>query len=187
MQSNILLKLLCSLPSILIFLYFIPFFGVCLILLRFIVYSYKKISTSMSLIFIGILILIPQMANHISNTVKINLDNIPYLNHIINSDIYTNLIKYSHLLLWVGIIFLIISFVLKNVFNQLENFIKSYIVAKEQQNMEVSRKNDMEIKLKQEKAKNTHVVHCPYCGANNILSENIGHCQFCRRKIEYKE
>ena len=45
----------------------------------------------------------------------------------------------------------------------------------------------MKMQEKRERAKNTHVVYCPYCGADNMLTEKTGICKFCRRKIEYKE
>ena len=38
------------------------------------------------------------------------------------------------------------------------------------------------MKEKREIAKNTHVIHCPYCGADNLFTEQIGTCKFCRRK-----
>lgn len=42
MKYNPFIRLLCSIPIILVFLYFIPFVGVCLILLRYFLYSEKK-------------------------------------------------------------------------------------------------------------------------------------------------
>ena len=60
MRNNIFLKLLSSLPVILIFLYFVPFLGICLLLMRCFVYTNKKISTPIVMIVIGGLILIPK-------------------------------------------------------------------------------------------------------------------------------
>ena len=42
MKYNPFIRLLCSIPIILVFLYFIPFVGVCLILLRYFLYSEKE-------------------------------------------------------------------------------------------------------------------------------------------------
>lgn len=186
MHSNKLIKLLCSFPIILMFLYFIPFLGVCLILLRHFVYNRKNLS-SIVLIVIGILILIPQLVNSILKILNVNVDTIPYLGDIVNSNIYINLIDYSKFLISVGIIILVVSFIFRSIFDKLENFIRSYIIEQEKRNAEISRKNDMEIKIKQEKAKNTHVIYCPNCGADNILTSNVGQCKYCRRQIEYKE
>ena len=44
----------------------------------------------------------------------------------------------------------------------------------------------MKMQEKREALKNTHVVHCPYCGADNMLTSNIGTCKYCRRRIEAK-
>ena len=38
----------------------------------------------------------------------------------------------------------------------------------------------MEIKLKQEKAKNTSYVKCSKCGSDNIVSEKTSRCKYCR-------
>lgn len=40
---------------------------------------------------------------------------------------------------------------------------------------------------KREKSKHTNVIHCPYCGSDNILTEKTGTCAFCRRTLENKE
>ena len=42
MKNNLFIKILCSIPVILLFLYFIPFLGVCLILFRYFIYDNKK-------------------------------------------------------------------------------------------------------------------------------------------------
>ena len=65
MRNNLLFKILASLPVILLTLYFIPFLGVILILFRFFMYSNKKMSTSIFITLIGILILIPKIINFI--------------------------------------------------------------------------------------------------------------------------
>lgn len=185
MRDNIFLRLLTSIPIILIFLYFIPFLGICLIILRQFIYNNKKrISTPIILIIFGILILVPIGLNLIFNLIKFDKTVIPYFNEIINSQIYTtNLIKYSKLLITTGIVLLIISFIINSIYQKLENNLKTYISNQEKKDAEISKKNDLIMKEKREKAKNTHVVHCPYCGSDNMLTEQTGTCKFCRRKI----
>lgn len=116
---------------------------------------------------------------------------IPYLSDIVNADIYANIIRYSKLLLSFGIILLLIIIISRNLFNkinnQLSNGIGSYINKIEKRDAEISRKNDIIMKEKQEKAKNTHVIICPKCRADNIFSEKIGRCKYCRTKLEYTE
>ncbi len=187
MKNNLLFKILASLPIILLMLYFIPFLGIILILFRFFVYSNKKISTSIYITLVGILILIPKIIYFILGIFKIDINTIPYLQDVLNSDLYNiNFINYSKLLICIGIIFLIISFALTAIFNKLNIGILNYISKQEKIDTKISRENDMKIKIKQEKAKNTSYVKCPYCGSDNLLSEKFGICQYCRRKIENK-
>ena len=73
MKNNIILKILLSIPIILIALYFIPFLGVCLIIFKLFVYGSKKsIITSVSLLIVGLLVLIPKVLS----LTKINIDKI---------------------------------------------------------------------------------------------------------------
>ena len=186
MKCNKLLKIMCSIPVVLILLYFIPFLGICLTLFRLYFYKNKKYFTPVILIIIGILLLIPKLLILVVETFKISLS-ISYLNNIMMSDVYYNLINYSKLLISFGLILILLSVMFRSLYYKLNDKIKSYINNIEKRNTEISRKNDMIIKEKQEKAKNTHVVFCPYCGADNMLTQRIGICKYCRRKIEYKE
>ena len=58
------------------------------------------------------------------NLLKIN--NIEVLNNINNSDIYFKLLGYSKLLITVGIIFLILSFIFRNIIESIINKIRNY-------------------------------------------------------------
>ena len=42
----------------------------------------------------------------------------------------------------------------------------------------------MEIKEKQEKAKNTHYVKCQSCGADNLVSSKTQKFKFCRKNLK---
>lgn len=189
---NKFLKILCSLPIILIVLYFIPFLGICLILFRYYVYRSRKkyYSTPIYLLVCGLLILIPQAINSIIKMLNINSIEIPYLNTIITSDIYVKLISYSKLLITISIIFLILSFIFRNVFNKvsskLNSSIKNYMEQDLKKDYEIRKENDLKMQEKREKAVNTHVVRCPYCGSDNMLTQQTGTCKFCRKNIEYK-
>jgi hypothetical protein len=185
---NHILKILFSLPIIIVVGYFLPFIGVCLIIMRYFVYSRKKyFSTSVGLIIIGVLILIPISIKKVLELVPIKSVNIPYLDMIISSDIYPNLLNYSKFLISVGIVFLIISLALRKLIDKISNYLKTFISAREQIDAENRSKNDIEMKIKQEKAKNTQVVHCPHCGADNILTESGTNCKYCRRSLSLKE
>ena len=70
--------------------------------------------------------------------------------------------------------------------NKFKTSAKEYIDEMERKEAEISRQNDLEIKLKQETAKNTHVVYCPNCGADNIIVGNHGKCKYCRSVLKAK-
>lgn len=187
MNENKFFKLLCSLPIILIILYFIPFLGICLILFRFYIYrNNKQYKTPILLLLCGLLLLIPKLLDSIMKALKLSSDEIPYLNNIMDSEIYIKLLSYSKLLITISIILFILSFILKNVFNKVNTGIRNYMAEDLKKDYEIRKENDLKMQEKREKAKNTHVVYCPYCGADNMLTEQTGICKFCRRKIEYK-
>lgn len=191
MKYNPFVKFLCSIPVILLFIYFIPFLGICLILLRTIVYNNKTTFTSIILVVIASLILIPKGLSYIFTLMKFD-NTIPYYDNIINSDLYNiKLINYSKSLFIIGIIYFILSTILKSIFSRLKskvsNEFRNYISESQRIDAETSQKNDLIMKQKREISKNTHVINCPYCGADNMITERIGTCKFCRKKIEFKK
>lgn len=188
MTNNFIAKLLSSIPIILIVIYFLPFLGFCLLIFRSLIYSKKKISTSLILIIIGILLLVPKFLNFIFNILSFDINTIPYYNEIINSNIYNiNIVNYSKSLIMIGIIYLLISMIFTTIFNRASSSIKNYIARSEEKDYEIKSKNNLVIQEKQEKAKNTTVVICPNCGADNIFTEKIGRCKYCRQAIESKK
>ncbi len=191
MKYNTCTKVLCSLPIILLFLYFIPFVGVCLILFRLFIYKNNKQYTLICLIVIGLLLLIPDLILRVVNLFKINIETIPHLEIIITTLNHEKLVGYGKFIIIVGIILLIIytiiSTIMKKVASTGRIFLFSSMMMQQNKMVEISKQNDMEMKIKREKAKNTHVVYCPNCGADNILSGNVGMCKYCRSKLEYKE
>ena len=188
MKENFFIKILASIPIILVILYFIPFLGICLLILRYFIYSNRKrISTPIIILLVGILILVPKIISSILTLTQI--DTVPYLSNILDSELYNiNFIKYSKLLISIGVIFLILSFIFRSIFNKISDKIstgiRDYINETENKNTGISKANDMVMKEKREKAKHTNYVHCPYCGSDNILAEKNGTCKFCRRVIE---
>lgn len=187
MRENKFLQVLCSLPIILIVLYFIPFLGVCLILFRYYVYRARKYySTPIMLVVLGLILTIPKLIDSILKAFNSKI-NIPYLDTIINSDTYLKLLNYSKLLITVGIIFIMLCFIFKSLYVRLSSKVKNFVDEQQKKDYEISQKNNLIIKERQERAKNTHVVYCPHCGADNMLFEKTGVCKFCRRQIEYKE
>ena len=186
MKYNSFIRLLCSIPIILVFLYFIPFVGVCLILLRYFLYSEKKkILVPIILMLVGSLILIPGCLLELAKMTNFNIPS--KITSIFTDSFYSvNLINYSKNLFIVGIIFLFLISIFRGIFDRAQAYLKSYIQKEEKVNREISSKNDLIMKEKIEAAKNMTVVYCPHCGADNILTTNVGTCKYCRSKLEVK-
>lgn len=182
------INIITSLPIILIALYFLPVLGILLILLKFITATNKNNSIATILIILGLLIQVPNLLKGLSKTFKFT---IPYLNKIVEHNLYYDLTKYSTLLIIVGVVMIIITTLFNKLFGSLKNTLNeavdTYVTKSVEQDREIDKENDLEIKTKQEKAKNTHVVHCPNCGADNIVSEKVTRCKYCRTELESKE
>ena len=187
-MDNKFIKILVSIPVILIALYFIPFLGVMLLIARMFIVPNKKKYISI-LIIVGVLILLPYGVNEILKLIKIT--DVPILKDIVNNSLYTGkFIKYSKLLITVGTIFMIISYLvsklIKKASDSLRNKLSSVIAKEQQTSREIKEKNDLIMREKQEKAKNTHAVTCKHCGNKTLLSSGTGICKYCRNPIEYK-
>ena len=87
-------------------------------------------------------------------------------------------------LLILALIWLICSWRFEKIFQQIRNFGRRYIKEELQQERTIKQENDLIMQEKREKAKQSRVVICPYCGADNLLSSKTGKCMYCRRKIE---
>lgn len=184
---NRLLRVLCSLPILLVLLYYIPFLGVCLVLFKIFLGLDGKQRTPIILIICSLLILVPYVINYSMSLFNITDIDILYINTILSSDIYSDLLNYSKFLLTVGVVCLIISVIVKNIYNKINLSIINYIKQLNKRDYEINKENNLKMQEKREKAKNTHIVYCPHCGSDNLLTEQIGICKFCRRKIEYKQ
>ncbi len=191
MNENKFFKLLCSLPIVLIALYFIPFIGICLIIFRYYVYrDYKYYSLPMYLVIFGFVLLIPKLLFEGLKLFKINLD-FTTLIDVVQSDIYLKLIPYSKKIITIGLIFLMISFIFKNAVTKLLDKVKSgtknYINKYEQEQREIREKNDLIVQERKEVANNTHLVTCRKCGADNTIVGKIGKCKYCGSSLFYNK
>lgn len=187
MSTNKFLRGICSLPVIFFSLYFIPFLGVCLVILREFIYKDRnKYSTSISIIVFGILIFIPKVVDSILQLINSETINISYLNEFVKSATYVDILKYGEFLLILGVILLIISSIFQTIIDKIKILLHSTINNEMKIQKEIDKENDLKIKLKQEKAKHTNYVKCSNCGSDNIVSEKIGTCKYCRQPIENK-
>ena len=185
---NWFVKIIASIPIILVALYFFPFLGVCFLILRFLISDVEKKKRLVLVFFaLGMIILIPLILDKVLQFLKLKNDSIPFLREIVGAEIYKiNFIKYSKRLMIIAVILVIITVVTNIVGRKIGLSIGNYFRRQEELEKEYSKENDLKMKIKREKAKSTSFVRCPYCGADNIITEKIGVCQYCRRKIVNK-
>lgn len=189
LKGPILLKWLGSIPVILLLLYQIPFLGMICLLLRYFIYPKHKLKSIPYLFLIlAILLLLPDMVDKLLHLLKIEITMNLNWKEFTSSAIYQNqVIPYAKLLLGIGIIFLLFITFMFKCQSCLSQFLIGYLTTKERQDAEVSRQNDLLQKEKQERAKHTKVLYCPFCGADNLLTEANGVCLYCRRKLSQTE
>ena len=188
MTRNIFIRIITSLPIILIALFFLPVLGILLLILRFITATSKSYSTPSLFIILGLLIQVPNLLNKLSSTFKFN---VPYLDKVIDHELYLSLTKYSILLIIVGVVLIILTTLFTKLFSGIKNTVQDalseYVSDQVEQDREIDKENDLEMKIKQEKAKNFHVVTCPHCGATNQVTVKVAKCKYCRQDLEVKE
>ena len=184
-KTNGFAKFITSIPIILIVLYFSRILGVCLILFRLLIGTQKqKNMIPIALAVTGIVVLIPIGLDMLFHAIKFNTKNIPYFNDIVTSEVYTgNFMKYSKALLIIAIVFLIIITIAAKIKESVTKYLSSAIEGYTDKQIEYEKENDLKIKEKQERAKNTQVVTCKKCGGTNIITEKIGKCKYCRNTI----
>lgn len=175
------LEILCSMPVILLMLYFMPFLGVVLIVTRlFVVNAKRNQHLAIVLIVLGVILLIPKLVDLIPAL------NITFIEEVLSSNIYHQLVSYSKFLVTVGVICLIVYYLLQKLIEKIKIAFMRLLHKEQQVYRAVAKENDLKMKMDREKAQRTNVVICPYCGADNMLSEVAGTCKFCRRKLENK-
>ncbi len=186
-MDNIFIKLIVSIPVILIVLYFIPFLGICLLIFRLFVINRRntKKNTAFYLIGVSIILLIPKILDLVSKYTSLE---IPYIKQIIDSSLYSvNILKYAKLLFIIGVVYFILYTIFNKIFDNVFKYMNGYVKAEQDKSYQISKENDLIMQEKREKAKNTHAFKCRNCGASFILSSNTGTCPYCRSSIEYKD
>lgn len=179
-MKSILLKIICSLPVILLTLYFIPFLGIVIILFRILLFPRKKESISIWMIITSLLLLLPMLLQYISKMTNYKLE---IVDKILSWEYYPKVISYSKFLLIVGVITFLVTMLIKRISGKITRSIRKYMRETEAKDLKIKQHNNLKMEEKREIAKKTHVKKCPYCGADNMLTSENGKCNFCRRNI----
>lgn len=192
-STNNILKALLSLPVILIVLYFLPVLGVIMLIARYFVYGSRNYYRAPILILIfSLLLLIPRGLELAMVNFNFNIS-IPYLNNVLNSELYPKLVDYAQNIFIISVVFLIVSAIIKAISSKLSGNISrvlsEYFSAKQAAETKTFQENDLKLKEKaiESQQKTPHVVKCPTCGKTNSITGTVGKCKSCRNPIEYKE
>ena len=191
-STNGLVKLICSLPVVLIVLYFLPVLGVIMVIARYFIYSERHFfRTPVVLMLAGLILLVPRGLQLATENFNLGFT-IPHLSDILNFELYPKLADYGQFILIVGVVILIVSYLLKSFISGLSNNIRSmmsqYASTKQAEEVEIRKENDLKLREKEitSKQKTPHVVKCPHCGKTNAITGTVGKCRSCRSAIEYK-
>ncbi len=174
---NNITKTILSIPIILIALYFSKFIGIILIITRLLLIKKNHIKTFIFFIILGLLIYIPQLVNLVNGDIVAS---------VINNQYYPDFKKYANFLIGLGIVFIVISSIVEKITRDMQMKLQSLMIGKMQQEREITKENDLKIKEKQLRAKTTNVIICENCGADNIVTEKVGVCKYCRSNLENK-
>lgn len=183
-----IINMLLNLPVILLVMFFSRLLGIVLLIAYLIVKRPKNFTVSKVFLLVGVILFLPSLIQGVCQSLNINLSSIfPQVSEIIEMPIFMQISNYAKFLIVLGIICYILLFIWYQVTSNSYSLFKNYIENQEKKSAEISMKNDLEMKEKREKAKNSRVVNCPYCGADNLIYNNVGTCKFCRKKITYQE
>lgn len=190
---NNIVKLICSLPVILVVLYFIPVLGVLMFIARYFIYGKNHFFRApITLIIIGLICLAPRGLNSAIQTFHLPFT-VPYLSEIVGHDLYLKLAEYGKFIFIFGVVALIASYLLRNLIESISNWVSrlagEYTSAKHKEDLEIRKENDLKLREKEitSKQKTPHVVTCPSCGTANSITGTIGTCKSCRKPIEWHD
>ena len=169
MKNNLFIKILGSIPVIILATFYSRFLGICLVILRFCTYTEKKRNTTpFILTFTGLVLLVPEWLRLLFKQIKFS-----------TNDIF----KLSKSLIVIGWVFAIIVYFLNRLIKYVTNYFNTEMENYTNKQLANEKDNDMKIKEQQEKAKNTRVVVCKKCGASNIVTSKVSRCKYCRSPL----
>ena len=183
-MNNQVLKLIFSLPVVLLLLYLFPVLGVFFAIGHLFLYRRASYYLPILLFIVGLILYLPRILEIISQKFQFTIGS---LSEILEMPIYNQIGPYGKRLMSLGIVFMVISAIFKWIANLGHNSLLEYIKGQEMESAKLNAKNDLIMKEKQEKAKNSHVIICPHCGADNLIYGKTGTCKYCRKKLSYTE
>ena len=188
MSESKYLKVLCSIPMILLVLYFFRFWGLIAVVLRYIMYKNKKMfKLPIVLIASGVILVMPKLVFRILKLFKVSLS---FLNQFVKLEFYSKLLGYGKYLITTGIIILFIVFIIACILELmgiLENVFKEDLEKTKNERPQMHVSTPVRVEPKIIRAREPHIVECPNCGEEVLVEDDYATCKYCRGKVYYKE
>ena len=182
-------KLVCSLPVLLVTLYFVPPLGVILTISRYFIYgNYRYYRVPAVLLIIACACLLPRAYELLQNNFG---EQIPIIQPFIDfraHELYPKITTFGRFVAIMSIILLLLSQLLRNVIGRASSAISLLSRAASEDNKKSSKTSTMthDNPAKQQTDQTTpHVVKCSSCGKVNRIVGTVGKCKSCRNDIEW--
>jgi hypothetical protein len=183
-------KLICSLPVLLVALYFVPPLGIVLTIARLFIYgSYRYYRVPAAILIVALLCLVPRgyelLQQNFGEQVPVFQPLIDFRGH----SMFAKLTDFGRFTAIFSIIMLVASQILGKVANMASQALRmaqatnSDTSSAQKSNRKVMQKeNNRNDPSDQE---TPHVVKCPNCGKANHITGTVGDCKACRSALEW--
>ena len=181
-------KLICSLPVILVTLYFVPPIGIILTIARLFIYgSYRYYRVPAAIIVVALLCLVPRAYELLQQNFGVN---IPFLQFLVDFRLHPLYQKLTDFGRWVAIfslIMFVVSLILGKVATAVSGALRMARMASSERSTNTNKPgltHDNPAKHQTDQT-TPHVVKCPDCGKANHIIGTVGTCKSCRNAIEW--
>ncbi len=189
-------KLICSLPVLLIALYFVPPLGVVLTIARLFIYgSYRYYRVPTAILAVALLCLAPRgyelLQQNFGESIPVFQPFIDFRAH----PLYAKLTDYGRWTAIFSIIMLVASQILSKVANLASQALKMAQMANSASRTNSSSDSSARkapimqkdgAKVDPSDQSTPHVVKCPNCGKANHVIGTVGTCKACRSAVEWQ-
>ena len=182
-------RLVCSLPVLLVTLYFVPALGVILTIARLFIYgSYRYYRVPAALLIVALLCLAPRgyelLQQNFGGQIPTFQPFIDFRGH----ELYAKLTAFGRFTAIFSIIMLVLTQILGKLATSVSKALRMASMAKSESNTKSTGKATMtpdDPKAVQTDQTTPHVLKCQHCGKVNHIKGTVGDCKSCRNPIEW--
>jgi hypothetical protein len=182
-------KLICSLPVLVILLYFVPPLGVILTIGRYFIYgNYRYYRVPAALLIIACLCLVPRLYELLQNNFGNHIPAIQPLIDFRAHELFPKITTFGRFTAIMSIILLFLSQILRNFIGRASAAINLMQKASVKDTNPSKTKSTLthDNPAKHQTDQTTpHVVKCKNCGAATQIIGTVGKCKSCRTDLEW--